>query len=58
MTSGAEKVVLVQDPKALQITQLLTRFGGSRERVAQELGISKTTLWRYMKKYNIAADYK
>lgn len=58
MTAGAEKVVLVQDPKALQITQLLTRFGGSRERVAQELGISKTTLWRYMKKYNIAADYK
>ena len=58
MTAGAEKVVLVQDPKALQITQLLTRFGGSRERVAQELGISKTTLWRYMKKYGIAADYK
>lgn len=54
----AEKVIVVQDPKALRITELLSRFGGNRERVAQEMGISKTTLWRYMKKYNISPEYK
>lgn len=57
MTDNGEKVVLVQTPEALQITQLLRQFHGNRERVAQELGVSKTTLWRYMKKYNISPDY-
>ena len=30
---------------------------GSREKAAAELGISKTTLWRYMKKYGIETEY-
>ena len=58
MTAKAEKVVLVQDPKALKISQLLSEHGGNREKVAAELGISKTTLWRYMKKYGIEPNYK
>lgn len=36
-----------------QIMESLARFGGSREKTAEELGISKATLWRHMKKYGI-----
>ena len=36
-----------------QIRLALTAQGGSRERAAACLGISKATLWRKMKKYNI-----
>lgn len=57
MTAKAEKVVLVQDPMALKISQLLSEHNGNREKVASELGISKTTLWRYMKKYGITPNY-
>lgn len=37
-----------------QIRRTLIRYGGSREKTAAELGISKATLWRKMKKYGIA----
>lgn len=37
-----------------QIRSALFRYGGSREKTAAELGISKATLWRKMKKYGIA----
>ena len=57
ITAKAEKVVVVQDPKALKISQLLSEYGGNREKVASELGVSKTTLWRYMKKYGIEPNY-
>ncbi len=46
-----------RDPKAEELTALLKKHGGSREKVAAELGISKTTLWRYMKKYGISPDF-
>lgn len=36
-----------------QIRNALAAQGGSRERTAELLGISKTTLWRKMKKYNV-----
>lgn len=58
MTAKAEKVVVVQDPMALKISQLLAEHNGNREKVASELGISKTTLWRYMKKYGITPNYE
>ena len=54
---GTEKVVLFKDQKALQIAEALRRNDGSREKTAAELGISKTTLWRYMKKYGIETEY-
>lgn len=37
-----------------QIRTALIRYGGSREKTAEALGISKATLWRKMKKYGIA----
>lgn len=58
MTAKAEKVVLIQDPMALKISQLLSEHNGNRETVAFELGISKTTLWRYLKKFGITANYE
>lgn len=57
MLPGTEKIVLYKDQKAVQIAELLRQYGGSREKVAAELGVSKTTLWRYIKKYGIEADF-
>ncbi|MCC8076574.1 MAG: PrpR N-terminal domain-containing protein [Clostridiales bacterium] len=54
---GTEQVVLFKDQKAVQIAELLRKHNGNRQRVADEMGISKTTLWRYMKKYGIEKDY-
>lgn len=43
----------VQNEEERQIRMALARCNGSRERTAQSLQISKATLWRKMKKYNI-----
>lgn len=55
--AGSEQIVLYKDQKAVQITELLRKYDGNREKVAAELGVSKTTLWRYIKKYGIESDY-
>ena len=39
--------------EAAAIVQALRENGGSREKTAKALGISKATLWRHMKKYGI-----
>ena len=44
------------DSRAAELMALLNRHHGSREKAAAELGISKTTLWRRMKKYGINKD--
>ena len=54
---GTEKVVLYKDKEAVRIAELLKKHNGNREKVASELGVSKTTLWRHMKKYGIEKDY-
>jgi DNA-binding NtrC family response regulator len=54
---GTEKVVLYKDKEAARIAELLKKYGGNREKVAAELGISKTTLWRRIKKYGIEKDF-
>ena len=41
---------------AEELMALLNRHHGSREKAAAELGISKTTLWRRMRKYGISKD--
>lgn len=57
MTQQGEKVVIAKDELALEIERLLIQHRGNRERVATELNVSKTTLWRYMKKYGIEANF-
>lgn len=42
--------------EAEKILALLKRYPTSRPRAARALGISRTTLWRKMKKYGISAD--
>ena len=54
---GTDKVVLYKDKEAVRIAELLRKHGGNREKVAAELGISKTTLWRHIKKYGIEKDF-
>ena len=39
------------------VAALLKKHHGNRQQVAAELGVSKTTLWRYLKKYGIDPDY-
>ena len=53
-TGQLEETVI--NPRAQELLELLNRFHGNREKAAAELGISKTTLWRRMKKYGIARD--
>lgn len=53
---GTGTVVLYRDPKAEELAGVLRKHGGNREKAAEELGVSKTTLWRYMKKYGIGKD--
>lgn len=54
---GTEKVVLYKDEQGVQLAELLRKYGGNRAKVAEELGISKATLWRRIKKYGITQDY-
>lgn len=54
---GTEQIVLYKDQKAVEIAALLKKHHGNRQKVADELGVSKTTLWRYLKKFNITSDY-
>ncbi len=41
------------DARERKIRALLQEYGGKRQEVARAMGISKSTLWRYMKKYEI-----
>lgn len=53
----ADTRVIYKDPEAVRLTQLLDKHKGSRTEVAEELNISKTTLWRKMKKLGIYNKY-
>jgi PAS domain S-box-containing protein len=44
---------LLQDAEATTIREALTRQDGNRTKAAAELGISRNTLWRKMKRYGI-----
>ena len=35
------------------LADTLERFGGNRSQTAQSLGIDRTTLWRYMKRWEL-----
>ena len=50
---GVREIPDYAGEEAARITGTLQKYGGSREKTAKELGISKATLWRRMKKYGI-----
>lgn len=45
------------DPRAQKIIDALRHNNGSKTKTAEELGISKATLWRHMQKYGVTGDY-
>ena len=49
-----DKIVIYRNQEAEKLQQLLQKHGGKRAAVAEELGISTTTLWRKMKKLGIS----
>ena len=55
--NSKEKLVIYKDPEAITISQTLEKYNGNRTLAAEELGISKTTLWRHMKKLGITSKY-
>ncbi len=56
--NGEEKIVMVKHPEAVKIARLMEKYNGNRSQVANELGISTTTLWRRIKKYGILQNYE
>lgn len=50
-------ITACDDSEEVRILQLLDKHHGRRDMVAEELGISKTTLWRKMKKYGVGASF-
>jgi len=50
-----ERMIVYKNPEAVKISELLKKYNGNRTLVANELKVSKTTLWRYMKKFGIAS---
>jgi transcriptional regulator with PAS, ATPase and Fis domain len=45
-------------PTLNELTNMLSRYGGNRGQVAQELNIDRTTLWRWMKRLGITRHNK
>ena len=46
----------IDSSEARKTVAALKKYGGDRMKAAKELGISKTTLWRRMKKYEIEEE--
>jgi len=55
--NNREKIIVYKNPEAIAITEALEKYDGNRSLAAAALGISKTTLWRHMKKYGISNKY-
>ncbi len=54
---GRETLIIYDTPQAARIRELLKKNAGNRAATAKELGISTTTLWRYMKKYSVSPTF-
>lgn len=55
---GTERLVVYESPEGVKIRELLEKYHGNRSMVAKEMGVSTTTLWRYMKKYGVEANFR
>lgn len=52
-TKEAAQTESWKDEQEELLVKTLKKYGGNRKKTAQELGISKSTLWRWMKKYSL-----
>lgn len=50
--------MVVHSEEEAKLIDMLEKYGGNRALAAEALGVSKTTLWRRMKKYGIAERYR
>lgn len=57
LETNTERITVYKNPEALRIIDVLERHGGSRNKAAEELGISTTTLWRKIKKFGINENF-
>ncbi|MCR5772191.1 MAG: PrpR N-terminal domain-containing protein [Butyrivibrio sp.] len=48
-----KKLVIYKEHEARHLEDLMLKYNGNRKRIANELGISTTTLWRKLKKLGI-----
>ena len=48
------KIGTIPTAEAEMIRKILKKHGGHRQRTADELGISRNTLWRKMKRFGLA----
>lgn len=53
----SNEIITYRSREADQLISLLQEYQGNRQKVADALGISTTTLWRRMKKYGIGKDF-
>ncbi|MBC8414461.1 sigma-54-dependent Fis family transcriptional regulator, partial [bacterium] len=52
--AGKSTPATMGELERLHIIEVMARFSGNKGRVAQELGLGRTTLWRKLKKYDLA----
>ena len=52
----SKTITLYENEEAKKIHAVLEHHGGNRQKAAQALGLSRTTLWRKMKKYGMSAQ--
>ena len=56
-SSGSHEIPARHEPSSggekAQIQSLTDKYGGDRALIAEEMQMSKTTLWRRMKKYRL-----
>ncbi len=63
--TGGGAIAAISDPNQAssgvdypaKIVELLRRYDGNKSKVAEDLGISRTTLWRKIKQYRIRSGY-
>jgi transcriptional regulator with PAS, ATPase and Fis domain len=53
-----KKGIVYKSPEAARILELLEAHNGNRGKVAEEMDVSKATLWRKMKKFNIESKFE
>jgi transcriptional regulator with PAS, ATPase and Fis domain len=50
---GGDSLKPLQNAEVIAIREALARHGGHRTRAAEDLGVSRNTLWRKMRRYGI-----
>lgn len=55
--ASGQRIMVLKDPYAVRLAETLDKYEGNRDLVAKELGVSKSTLWRHMKRYGVSNKF-